>query len=319
MTTTAPAIWFAPNETSTMLTNMETAPATFQAEMAGVSVVKLYEVTLALRPDAELKTFFSYLNAHGIELAIEGMPLVATQGQPGYGVESFSEQPTDLNVLLTKAKNDGANVSYMAWDEPMTYGYEATGYLTPAQTAAEVVHANGTVRALFPDVKIGDIEPVGGSNSLGIISQWDAVYARASGSQFDFFQEDIQATDTGWQTQVEQVTQAGQAAGMQVMAIVDGFWNASSNDQWVSEAFATAQALTEMAGAVPNVLVVQSWNPYPSNVDDPSQPGTLAGLLGQVETLAAPVTIDPSPPVVVPPAAPAPAPARHHWHWHWWH
>jgi hypothetical protein len=95
--------------------------AEFQSMMKGVSVFKLYEVMLTL-PDATLKAFFSYLNSHNIKLAIEGMPLVATKGQPGYGVESFSENPSDLATLLTKMKADGGNLSYVAWDEPWYYG-----------------------------------------------------------------------------------------------------------------------------------------------------------------------------------------------------
>src|SRR5271166_4760888 len=233
ITKTTP-LWFAPAPSTDMLNAVMSGGSAFQSMLKGVSVFKLYEVMLTL-PDATLKSFFSYLNSHNIKLAIEGAPLVATAGQPGYGVESFSENPSDLATLFTKIKSDGGNLSYVAWDEPWYYGYYSTGIDSLSQVASQVAASTKEVKALFPNAQVGDIEPVGGSGSPtepALLQKWFTAYKQASGAQFSFFQEDIGGWIPGWETTLGGVTATAHSNGMQVGAIIDGAWNSAGNQAW---------------------------------------------------------------------------------------
>jgi hypothetical protein len=277
----ATPLWFSPNASSTLLSSIINGGGAFQTTMNGVTVFKMYEAMLTL-PDATLKPFFSYLSAHHIALAIEGLGLVAGSGQPGYGTEGFAASSGDLSMLLTKLKADGGNLSYIAWDQPYTAGVLQTG-LSLSTVASEVASAASQAKAVFPNAKIGDIEPVGSSSSqTAQLQSWFNAYA--SGSQFDFFQEDISGWYFGWQNTVASVTAMARANSMSVSDIVEGNGVAATNLAWSTQAASMAQQIMSDPRLRPDLLVVQSWQTNPSPTMDPTQAGTLASVAQDVET-----------------------------------
>jgi hypothetical protein len=64
----------------------------------------------------------------------------------------------------TRFKMPGGNLRYIAMDEPFSgasVAIEADAcHWTPRQTAANALRAIAQVRTVFPDVIVGDIEPV---------------------------------------------------------------------------------------------------------------------------------------------------------------
>ena len=279
----AAPVWFAPGPPSTTILNsVVSGGSAFQSMMSGVSVFKLYEIMLAL-PDSILRSFFSYLNSKHISLAIEAEPLVASQGQPGYGVESFSESASDLTTLLTKIKTDGGNLSYVAWDEPWACGY-SSGILSLSKTASEVAAATNEVHELFPQAIVGDIEPVGRSpTETAALQTWFSAYAQAAGSPFSFLQEDIGGWNPGWETALAADTKIAHQNGMSVGAIIDGAWNSPSATAWAAQAVSMAQQIMSDPSTRADYLVVQSWQTTPSETMDPTIPGTLASVALDVE------------------------------------
>jgi len=279
----AAPVWFAPGPpSSTILSSVMNGGSAFQSMMNDVSVFKMYEIMLAL-PDATLTSFFSYLNSKHIGLAIEAEPLVATQGQPGYGLESYSESASDLKTLLTKIKTDGGNLSYVAWDDPWAAGYES-GILSFSQTVSEVAAATNTVHKLFPQAIVGDMEPVGRSSTeTQALQTWFTAYAQAEGSPFSFFQGDIGGWNPGWESMLAADTKMAHANGMSVGAIIDGAWNSPSATAWAAQAVSMAQQIMSDPSTRADYLVVQSWQTTPSETMDPTIPGTLASVALDVE------------------------------------
>jgi hypothetical protein len=275
-------VWFAPFPTQTVMSSITHGTATFQSLMANVPVFDMPEGMLTL-PDSVLKPFFAYLSAHNIQLAIEGMPLVATAGSPGFGLESLSGNAGDLTNLLGKIKSDGGKLGYVAWDEPWYYGDYSTGIDNLSQLASQVAKAASQVKALFPTAQIGDIEPIGGDpTEQAQLQAWFAAYQQASGSQFSFFQEDIGSWLSGWENSAAGISQAAHADGMQVGAIVDGSWNATTSQQWATQAVSLAAEISSNPLLRPDYFIVQSWQSVTDDTMDPTISGTLASVLQTV-------------------------------------
>lgn len=288
-----PYVWFTPYDgygttgiSTNYFTNIEGGNTAFQTMMSnGIGVFKLYEVLATLSPSAQA-TFFSYLTSKGIKLGVEGFCLVATSGQPGFGVEGFSENATDLFNLLTIIKNAGGEVAYIAWDEPWWFGYYSTGYYSLQNIASQAANAAQTVYSLFPNCLIGDIEPITSDTSeTAALQTWLTTYANTAGKQFDFFQQDIAAWESGWQTVSGAVTAMCRSNGVLSGTIVNGYYNDTSNTQWVGHAIATADDLWTTTGLRPDFMIVQSWQQYPSTVMDPTDDNTLAYVANQVISL----------------------------------
>ena len=276
-------VWFAPAPSTTLLSSIMNGDGAFQTTMGGVTVFKMYEAMLTL-PDSTLQPFFSYLSAHHISLAIEGLGLVAGSGQPGYGAEGFAGSSSDLSSLLTKLKADGGDLGYIAFDQPYTSGVLDTG-LSMSTAASEVASAASQVKAIFPNAKIGDIEPVGASSSqTAQLQSWFNAYASASGSPFDFFEEDVSGWYSGWQNTVASVTAMARARGMTVNDIVEGNGVAATDQAWSTQADSMAMQILSDPRLRPDALVVQSWQANPGETMDPTQAGTLASVLRDLET-----------------------------------
>ncbi len=276
-------VWFAPAPSTTLLSSIMNGDGAFQTTMGGVTVFKMYEAMLTL-PDSTLQPFFAYLSANHISLAIEGLGLVAASGQPGYGAEGFAGSSSDLSSLLTKLKADGGDLGYIAFDQPYTSGVLDTG-LSMSTAASEVASAASQVKAIFPNAKIGDIEPVGASSSqTAQLQSWFNAYASASGSQFDFFEEDVSGWYSGWQNTVASVTAMARASGMTVNDIIEGNGVAATDQAWSTQADSMAMQILSDPRLRPDALVVQSWQANPGETMDPTQAGTLASVLRDLET-----------------------------------
>ena len=91
-------------------------------------------------------------------MAFEWGPLSVTTC--GSGVEGFEN--TDPLVTAQKIKRLGGNLQYIAMDEPEYYAniFKKMPVWPPAQIAANALKTVARIRTVFPNVQVGDIEPV---------------------------------------------------------------------------------------------------------------------------------------------------------------
>jgi hypothetical protein len=275
-------VWYAPANTPQYFQNILNNPQLFEMIPGGIAVFKMYE-GMAAFPAATLRAFFAWLSQNNIKLGIEAGALVASPGQPGYGVEGFSA-PGDLLSVLTTIQAAGGTVSYVAWDEPLSCGSITSGIYTVSQLATQVALAATVVKSVFPNAVIGDIEPIGSSaTDSAVLQAWFTAYAQAAGTPFSFFQADMATWNPGWQTELAGAITTAHANNMSIGVVIDGLGAAAdTDDSWATQALANAQLILSTPALRPDYVVVQSWQTDPSEAGSATTEGTLASVAADV-------------------------------------
>ncbi|HWU42211.1 MAG TPA: hypothetical protein VN132_02195, partial [Bdellovibrio sp.] len=171
-----------------------------------IKVFKIYrgfiDRMLQKSPD-DLKLLFANLKSRGIQLALE-WPALTYQGVNlgGYHVEGFAE-PNASATYAAKLKSLGADLAYLALDEPLYYGHFYTGAhaLNGAipDLAANAAENLKQFKAVYPSIKIGDIEPVEaipGDQFKSAMQEWLTLFRFKYGSSFAFVHADL-----NWKTE----------------------------------------------------------------------------------------------------------------------
>ena len=231
--------------------------------------------------DATLQQIFAYLNSHHIALAVEFPPLTPTAAC-GIGVEGFAGEVA--LPMSTRIRQLGGNLQYVAFDEPFYHGgvlYPGPNACdwTPQQIAANALLSVAQIRTVFPNVIVGDIEPVpGGPNWLSQYTAGIDAWRAAAGAPFAFFHFDVN-WGVSWKPSVESLRQALQQRGIPFGMIYNG-WTADLSDaQWMNDAEAHYVEWEAQGGAVPSHVIFQSWYPYPHHVLPESDPTALTYLI----------------------------------------
>ena len=116
-------------------------------------------------------------------------------------------------------KRLGGSLAYVAMDEPLWFGRYATKkgacQWEIGKIASVVAGEVAQLRMVFPDVKIGDIEPIGdlAPSWTEDIAEWTNAYRTATGSSLAFLHADIQ-WETNWQPAMLATARFARSAGM---------------------------------------------------------------------------------------------------------
>jgi hypothetical protein len=276
--------------------------ASWSEASSRIQVFKLYPEMLSpifagSFSDATLQMIFSYLNSHHIELAVEFPPLTPTEAC-GTGVEGFGGELA--LPMATRIQNLGGNLKYLAFDEPFYHG--STLYSgpngcqwTPQQIAANALESVAQVRTVFPNVIVGDIEPVpAGEDWLSQYTEGVDAWRAAAGIPFAFFHFDIN-WQVDWRPNVESMRQVLQHRGIPFGMIYNGWTTDMSDAQWMTDAENHYAEWEAQGGAVPSQVIFQSWYPYPSHALPESDPTALTYLIDSYFRQRTSVTLDVSP------------------------
>ena len=288
-----PNVWFAPfplvapgvGSADYMQLFQPDAPWT-NAE-SHVQVFKVYAGMWGGDPryaTADMMNMVNFLASNHIGLATEWGPLSPPGGCGGGGLEGFAGQYGQADAQIIASL--GGNLHYIAFDEPEYYGGLYTGANAcnwPETAVAQNAAANlAQIRAVFPDVIVGDIEPVPAlfvtpdwlDHYLAWIDAWQAT----TGTPFAFFDFDVQQ-GADWRPWDTALRIALAARGIPYGVIYDGSQNQTTDVAWVSaaEGFFT---LRELYGSPPaDQVIFQSWNPNPSHVLPETDPGAFTYLI----------------------------------------
>ena len=251
-----------------------------------IQVFKMYTQMLSPNfpgsfPDATLEQIFAYLNSHNIALAVEFPPLTPTAAC-GMGVEGFAGEMA--LPVATRIQQLGGNLQYIAFDEPFYHGgvlYPGANACrwTPQQIAANALQSVNQIRTVFPNVIVGDIEPVPGG--AGWLSQYTAgidAWRAVAGVPFAFFHFDVN-WGISWAPSVASLRQALQQRGIPFGMIYNGWVTDLSDAQWIRDAENHYVEWETQGGAIPTQVVFQSWYPYPHHVLPESDPTALTYLI----------------------------------------
>jgi len=159
----------------------------------GIKVMKLPPALVLSADKATLSRIVSDLDRRHIALAVEFGWLHSPHDDLscGRGIEGFSHSGSAA-LFSRRIKEAGGDLKYVAMDEPLTFGHAYSGpqscKWTIEQTAANVAEGVAGIRAIFPDVQIGDTEPIGSTDLTwpAQIRQWVAAYQAATGTPLAF-------------------------------------------------------------------------------------------------------------------------------------
>jgi hypothetical protein len=278
----APLVWFAPLPPGIWpngLTGVQdfmklfTPSAPWSEAAAHIQVFKVSNnaVFLGRLPgtpsDDQWRQVFADLNRRGIALAMEWGPL--TPEGCGVGIEGFDGESGAL--MANKIKALGGNLKYIAMDEPFSGGSLAIGPTacnwTPRQTAANALRSIAQVRTVFPDVIVGDIEPIPAAEAptdwLQRYSAWLDAWRDLSGAPFPFVHLDVNWS-VNWLPDVQSMRRELASRRIPFGMIYNGFWEDITDADWVSDTIRHFVKYETQTGVTPDHVVFQTWDRHPT-------------------------------------------------------
>ena len=228
----------------------------------------------AVHGDAdELGALISLLRRNQVDIAVQGIPLIATK-QCGLGVESFGTKDETL-IAVKRLQSLGARVKYIVFDEPLYYGHFSRGARTTvgcrlplSEVVEQVAEREGPLRAAAPGVQIGDVEPFGlkdvaADDWTAAYRNWLSLYRERTGHNWDFVQADIVWSRPNWREQFLPALKAIRSAGLIWGAMYTADARASSNADWASQISTAYRQLEGELKIHPPQAVIASWADYP--------------------------------------------------------
>jgi hypothetical protein len=250
--------------------------------MSRVAVFKLYPQLVTWASDDDLRHIFASLKHQNIALAIEAGVLTDTD-RCGRGVEGYGG--SDAARLAERIAKLGGDLAYVAMDEPAWFGHYFGGpnacRAPLADIALDAADNIAAVRAIFPKVKIGDIEPVGSSPEDGLVheyGEWIDAYQQAVGEPLAFFHADVQWAKP-WVAPVAKLAADLKSKAIPFGIIYNGNGDDTSDQAWVAHAEAHYLAYEADGRSAPDQAVFQSWVAHPSHLLPDTDPGAFGYLL----------------------------------------
>jgi hypothetical protein len=267
----------------------------WQAASRGVRVFELYKKFVEQADDADLQTVIANLQQRHIALAIQGTPLLASQAC-GLGVEGYGP-PHDMAAVAARVKRLGGAIAYVAFDEPLYYGRQfdrqppqsfQTRVPTPchapiAELARQAAAKMAELHGIFPDAKIGDVEPVGvypaDADLAADLTTRFAAYKAASGAPLAFVTIDVVWFRAEWQTQFRAAAAAVRQAGLPLGVIYNGQPADATDAAWIADAKSHIELIEGEIGVKPNLAKFQSWTDHPSRILPETASDSFTGLV----------------------------------------
>ncbi|MFH1183706.1 MAG: discoidin domain-containing protein [Chloroflexota bacterium] len=285
-----PLYWFAPlpveslpggTDGATDFLELFSPDAAWHEAAAQVQVFKLYG-GWAVRggTTSEVQQAVQGIRQRGLALAVELGPLNPTE-DCGLYVEGFAG---DEGIeTLERIKRNGGEVNLIALDEPYFWAHFFTGEHAcqwPADKIARDVDAFiRRARAVFPNVIVGDIEPVTGPANAQAYKDWLDLFRQVTGYDLAFLHLDIDWADTTWPQTAKAIEDYGRTRNIPVGIIYTGNFQDATSEAWLSIAGERVKRYELESGGQPAHVVFQSWNDKPDRVLPESDPFTFSGFI----------------------------------------
>ncbi len=260
--------------------NQFTPDAPWSKAAAHINVYKLYGEWVAYDvTDEQLRQAVRDIAERGMILAVEAGPLDPASSC-GTGVESFAGV-NEGRRIAERILGVGGRIDAVALDEPYFFAnvYDGAGacHWPLARIAEGVVAYRDAIRQTFPEVVIGDTEPVPEPVAPDGIAAWLDAYRSAAGEPLAFLHLDVDWSRTGWAAIAHKVADASRARGVPIGMIYNG-GSTTGRSAWIAQAGERVKAY-EAAGDPPDHVVFQSWMVQPDRVLPDSDPTSFSGLV----------------------------------------
>ena len=250
-----------------------------------VKVFKVYTQFVLGATDEQLAEMFANLKKQHIALAEETLMLPLGPNGCGMGVEGYLD-PHGLQSAIERIKRLGGELRYVAMDEPLWFGHvsnQKNSCHSPIDGIARNVAARvAVIEKVFPDVEVGDTEPLAAPEApadwLDMISSWLAAYKQAAGKPLSFFDADL-TWSADWQPQLASLATRLRAAKVAYGVIYDGDPTDKSGEAWVQNAENRFVQVESNPATMPDRAILQSWTLEPERMLPETAPGTMTYLV----------------------------------------
>jgi hypothetical protein len=260
-----------------------TPDAPWQQAARHVAVFKTSTQFATGATDAQLQQMLDALRQRHIGFAIEG-PMIPRTRPCGEDVEGYSA-PGTFSMIAERIHKLGGQIDYVGMDEPLYYGHVYNGPNACRSSIADIAQqlvANVTaLRAVFPNVQIGDIEPVGSDDSgdwPGQIAEFGAAFQQATGRKLAFFQADIQ-WNQNYRPSLTAITRWARRNRITTGVIYNGTGRDATDITWVDDALAHARSIECSPALRPQQAILQSWMAHPASMLPETAPGTMTNFV----------------------------------------
>jgi hypothetical protein len=260
--------------------------APWQTTAEKIQVFKLYgEWVFNHQGDAQLKKVVADLNRRGLAIAIETGPL--DPDGCGNGVEGFATIASSLQMARA-IQSAGRTLHFIALDEPYYFGHFYDGpnacHWSAEKIAIEVDEFIKAVRKIFPNVIVGDTEPLAGPAGAKAYADWLDTFYSVNGYHLAFLHMDIDWSRPKWSEEVKTIQEHGSSIGVPVGIIYNGNAADKTDEDFLSATGERVKKLELMTGVQPDHVIFQSWNDKPDRALPETEPDTFTGFINQYFT-----------------------------------
>ena len=288
-----PQIWFVPLPPlpkynfrqfigSEDFSTLFTQDAQWKEASSHIQVFGLYGEWIDNASDLEVQKLVEDLQKRGIALSLQMGPLSSTESC-GYGIEGFDGTVGGISRAL-KIKRNGGTLSYLDLDEPYFYGSLYDGPRACHWSVEEVAKKVGffitEMRSVFPELQVGDIEPLlWGNLSVAELEKWLTTFREVNGYDFAFIHVDVNFNILNWQDEILAAEKMSQNLGIDFGVIYIGNGNSLSDEQWISIAGERAKTYELTANGKPDHVIFESWHDRPDKILPESEPFTFSWFI----------------------------------------
>ena len=285
----APEIWVTANSQPIKIQPSRTGVRTDAADQwkpdaawstvaAHTRVAKLIAGNIENTQQTDLKAVIDEVRRRHMALALEIGPLVRSPAC-GPPTESYG-RAGETEAILQRIRSAGGELDYVAMDEPFYYGHVDPGgcRLPSAEIARQVAASIASMRRIFPNLKVGDIDVVEADRArvAGLV-QWTDDYRAATGERLAFLHADV-----AW-SELAMSNLPSLAAGLRQRQvpfgiIYNGDADVGGDVEWMRSALDHIAEIETVLGVHPDAAIFQAWTRNPSRVLPEDQPGTLMNV-----------------------------------------
>lgn len=255
--------------------------AAWAVSAARTKVFKIYRDQAVLMPDDRLKAIIDRVRDRHLALAMESNILIETSAC-GPGVGKF----WPITPVLERLKRLGADLRYLALNEPLTGGHAATGpnacRASIEAVAADTAAALKPLWAVYPALQVGDIEPIGVFGGITDwpeqIGRWMAAYQAATGRPLAFMQADT-VWGRDWKHDLLALARITRAAHIPFGVLYDGDFTELSDADWAADTARYASEVEDGLGLHPDQVNFQTWDEWPQHSLPDSDFTTMTGMV----------------------------------------
>ena len=286
-----PTLWLAPTYGLLLPSGHVFTPSDFmdigeiaawKTVAANTQVFKTYAAFLKRAPDIDVIELLKSLKRLHLKFAVEFGPL--TPGiNCGAGVEGYDGAPS-ARYIARRVKSLGGTIDLVAMDEPYWFARlspKPRACHWPIRMIAE--NAARNMRAfqdVFPEIRIGDIEPVceiADVNLPAELGQWTSRFEMEFGSPLAFFHADV-LWSRNWRNALTGTSSMMHHLHIPFGVIVTGESQSRSNIDW-SVSFRDRWRHSGDPGVDADQLVFQSWSKFPTKILPETDALSLTGLM----------------------------------------